>query len=82
MGDATNAADIMNANGAIAVSTARSMDQITGAGVGFLVMFLVTVFSVCVSAYLLHQLITLIKEGIKSNQELKGAIQDALDRKD
>jgi hypothetical protein len=69
-------------NGPLADAGAKTLDQLTGVGVGFTIMLLVTVFSVFVSAYLLNQLISLIKEGIKSNTALEGAIRDALKRED
>jgi hypothetical protein len=69
-------------NGPLAEAGAHTVDQLTGVGVGFTIMLLVTVFSVAVSAYLMNQLITLIKEGIKSNNALEGAIRDALKRQD
>ena len=69
-------------NGPLAEAGSHTLDQLTGVGVGFTIMLLVTIFSVFVSAYLLNQLITLIKEGIKSNTTLEGAIRDALKRQD
>ncbi len=71
---------VLNANGALANSGARVVDQLSGVGVGFTIMLIVTLFSICVSFYLLQQLLSLIREGIKSNAELKGAIEDALNR--
>ena len=76
------AAEIMNANGALAQSSARALDKFADADPALIIMTVVTIFSVLVSIYLIVQLISLIKEGIKSNYELKGAIQDALDRDD
>ncbi|TXH52791.1 MAG: hypothetical protein E6Q97_14860 [Desulfurellales bacterium] len=79
---AGTAADVLNANGALAHSSARALDKFTDADPVVIIMTVVTVFSVLVSFYLIRQLISLIKEGIKSNYELRGAIRDALDRDD
>jgi hypothetical protein len=79
---ATSKVGALDANGALAQSSARAMDTFSTCGASVVIMALVTVFSVCVAGYLVHQLLSLIRDGIKSNQELKGAIDDAIDGKD
>ncbi len=73
---------VLNANGVIANSGAHVIDQISGVNVGFTIMFIVTLFSVGISFYLMSQLLTVIRDSIKANQELKGVIQNALDKQD
>lgn len=75
-------AQILSADGALAHSGARAVDTFSTCGSSVVIMAVVTLFSVIVSAYLIKQLLTLVKDGIKSNYELKGAIDDAIDGND